>query len=1280
MVQSKKLDSRIHKIIQESVKSGHRGLFAVVGERARDQVVILHHLLSKATIAARPNVLWCYKKDLGFTTHKKKRMKMIKKKIKAGTLDPNKDDTFEMFISATEIRYLYYNESHNILGNTYGMCVLQDFEAVTPNVLARTIETVQGGGLVVMVLNSVSDVKQLYDLQMDCHDRFKTSAYHTVVPRFNKRFLLSLTDCSNCLVLTDNLEVLPFSSKSVNPPTNLRQSQHEELGKLKDTLADTQPVGSVVGLCKTLDQANALVKFVDVISEKALRSTITLTASRGRGKSAALGLAMATSIAFGYSNIFVTSPSPDNLKTLFEFVMKGFDVLGFQEHTDYEIIQSTENNVKSVVRVNVYRDHRQTIQYIKPDEAGKLLQAELLVIDEAGAIPLHLVKQMFGPYLVLLSSTVHGYEGTGRSLSIKLFDELRTQSQKLGGKALSELKLEEPIRYKDGDPVEAWLNKLLCLDASPRIISGCPIPADCSLYFVNKDVLFSYHKASEAFLHRIMTLYVSSHYKNSPNDLQLLSDAPAHQLLVLLGPIDPESASLPEVLCVVQVCFEGQINKAIVMAELEKGHRSAGDLIPWTLCQQFQDPNFGELSGVRVVRIATHPDFQSMGYGKHAINLLSEYYQGKIATSESKDDQTLLVSLNERTPESIDYIGVSYGITPQLLRFWKRQKFQSVYLRQTPNDITGEHTCIMVQSWGQSWLNEYHSDFSCRLLNLLGYEFRKLPPQMVLNLVNSSGVLNTAPAGSESWSGAVSKYDFRRLKSYTDNLTDYHIILDLVPTITKLYFGGKINLNLSPLQSSILISLGLQYRSVDQTSTLYPELETSQIMGIFKKIMKKTVTHMEETWKTEISSEMITPASKVPNGAPLSTLAEELNKAEEEFKAKEKENREKVKDLIGHDDEFAIKMDDRDVGDVALSGNTIISVKRTVKVNGDAMLEEEGTGKKKKRKSEGGLFQFFSFSFNIARKFHVLTRSFLYAFSGRRMECDYTASVVSISEECVLEEEDVVLEEQEIDGEEDDFSMRISQGSNYPSKFSLLNLSSDEFDSSATLEITNCSTLDATIDDQGETKDQEEDKMEERTEERYEDKVEERTEEDGNVFSPASCSSFGDFQGDEEDKEDASDCSADSFGEFDCVAGPPPPSDTPAPGELMGQCYGSLTPANYFVLHSSPKKILDNNFIWSQNVIEDWQSDISSTSSSAAPNNNNAPDKGCCSPLAKAGSAEGIASSSPTAFDTDHATRGLSRLTMEENVLYFVLYFHVISHPELRVTGSKSAYQSYQLP
>lgn len=60
-----------------------------------------------------------------FYSHPKKRMKELQKKIKSGKLNVREDDPFELFLSATNIRYTYYADTHKILGNTYGMCVLQ---------------------------------------------------------------------------------------------------------------------------------------------------------------------------------------------------------------------------------------------------------------------------------------------------------------------------------------------------------------------------------------------------------------------------------------------------------------------------------------------------------------------------------------------------------------------------------------------------------------------------------------------------------------------------------------------------------------------------------------------------------------------------------------------------------------------------------------------------------------------------------------------------------------------------------------------------------------------------------------------------------------------------------------------------------------------------------------------------------------------------------------------------------------------------------------------------
>lgn len=112
-----------------------------------------------------------------------------------------------------------------------------------------------------------------------------------------------------------------------------------------------------------------------------------------------------------------------------------------------------------------------------------------------------------------------------------------------------------------------------------------------------------------------MALYVSSHYKNQPNDLQLMSDAPAHHLFVLLPPLkdggDGET-SLPEPLVVVQVALEGNISRNVIMEGLGRGMRAGGDMIPWLVSQQFQESRFGMLSGARIVRVACHPDYANV--------------------------------------------------------------------------------------------------------------------------------------------------------------------------------------------------------------------------------------------------------------------------------------------------------------------------------------------------------------------------------------------------------------------------------------------------------------------------------------------------------------------------------------------------------------------------------------------------------------------------------------------------------------------------------------------
>lgn len=142
------------------------------------------------------------------------------------------------------------------------------------------------------------------------------------------------------------------------------------------------------------------------------------------------------------------------------------------------------------------------------------------------------------------------------------------------------------------------------------------------------------------------------------------------------------------------MCLEGRISEVSVKKNEGRGKRAAGDLIPWTISEQFQDVNFPQLCGARIVRIATHPDYQGMGYGKQAMKMLMKYFEGEMTDIDEVEEDhknqedvqvadvdlmeeqlaprtdlpPLLWKLSERRAEKLDYIGVSFGLTHQLFR------------------------------------------------------------------------------------------------------------------------------------------------------------------------------------------------------------------------------------------------------------------------------------------------------------------------------------------------------------------------------------------------------------------------------------------------------------------------------------------------------------------------------------------------------------------------------------------------------------------------------------
>lgn len=179
----------------------------------------------------------------------------------------------------------------------------------------------------------------------------------------------------------------------------------------------------------------------------------------------------------------------------------------------------------------------------------------------------------------------------------------------------------------------------------------------------------------------------------------------------------------------------------------------------------------------------------------------------------------------------IHYIGTSFGVTKELLGFWRKNLFESVYVRQTANELTGEHSCLMIRPLtGQGevslpagmpqngdWLQLYTGDFRRRMVALLGFEFRAMNAALGFQFVarlaqGQSEQKETVPVSKSTIERFISVFDLKRLESYSNNLVDFHLIMDLVPTIAKLHFLELAHNqvpSLSFVQTALLVGMGL---------------------------------------------------------------------------------------------------------------------------------------------------------------------------------------------------------------------------------------------------------------------------------------------------------------------------------------------------------------------------------------------------------------------------------------------------------------------------------------
>jgi tRNA(Met) cytidine acetyltransferase len=90
------------------------------------------------------------------------------------------------------------------------------------------------------------------------------------------------------------------------------------------------------------------------------------------------------------------------------------------------------------------------------------------------------------------------------------------------------------------------------------------------------------------------------------------------------------------------------------------------------------------------MRIATHHAARSRGLGSRLLSEVEAEFGGSGSGGADADAGT-------DTDTGADWLGVGYGATPELLRFWDRNGYDAVHLSTSRNDTSGEYSALMLR-------------------------------------------------------------------------------------------------------------------------------------------------------------------------------------------------------------------------------------------------------------------------------------------------------------------------------------------------------------------------------------------------------------------------------------------------------------------------------------------------------------------------------------------------------------------------------------------------------
>lgn len=626
-------------------------------------------------------------------------------------------------------------DSRRYLGTTFQGLVLDLVNDLRPNRVGILVGVVEGGGIIIFQAPSWSSWdQQLTDFRKNLLVPGHDQPRYVFIGWFKRKLLehpenIFVVDLDNDSIISGQPTKLPAAGeRKIVPP------EEAEFPKELYSLALTQ------------DQVNAIKQAEWLIEppKKGRKKLLVITADRGRGKSCAAGIAMA-GLAKALSGerpfrAVVTSPDLENTQSLMQLAERAFKAEGL--------------DVEPVVDRGLiagFRGKGIRIRYVSPDEVPEV-DADLVIIDEASGLPVPLLHKIWRSHSrVLVASTVHGYEGAGRGFSVRFLGEVRQDPDT----DLKEFEMSEPIRYSASDPVERWLFDVLLLDAEPADLDDADLrdirEGRLQYLALEPEELFS---KREDLLRQAFGIYVQAHYRNEPDDLALIADAPHYSIRAM-------ATSSGKVVSAALLAEEGGLDEELSNTLLNQD-KTKGNIIPDRVIKHLRVPPFGKLRGWRIVRIATHPKVQDRGVGSA---LLKGIYE-------------------EAVKRGYDWVGSGFGVNEKLVRFWARNGFQLIHISPDRNPVSGEFTVLVLKPISEQAARlaaTANREFKYKLLNSLQDTYRGMEPDIAVAMLNA-----TAPLRDDV--PPMSKLRLQRLWAYLYGTMTYETSNDVIRDIVMTYW------------------------------------------------------------------------------------------------------------------------------------------------------------------------------------------------------------------------------------------------------------------------------------------------------------------------------------------------------------------------------------------------------------------------------------------------------------------------------------------------------------